>query len=93
MAAFELLSNTVRLSPERRIEDSVGNFHSLTACRNTLFCNMLRRDARERRSDGDVESAMNGFFNRLLDCRLLSNLMTLAEVLNDGGGISLLCGR
>ena len=29
MAAFELLSKSVRLSPERRIEDSVSNFHSL----------------------------------------------------------------
>ncbi len=26
-----------------------------------------RRDARERRSDGDVEKAMDGFFNNLLD--------------------------
>jgi len=33
MAAFELLSKTVRLSPERRIEDSVSNFHSLD-CRH-----------------------------------------------------------
>jgi hypothetical protein len=26
-----------------------------------------RRDARERRSDGDVEKAMDGFFNNLLE--------------------------
>ena len=39
------------------------------------------------------ENAMGGFFNRLLDCRLPFNLRTVAEVLNDGGGIPLLCGR
>jgi len=56
MAAFELLSDTVRLSPERRIEDSESNFHRL-------------------------------------DCRLLFNLKTAAEVRNDGGGFPLLRGR
>ena len=33
-----------------------------TGCLNAAEC----RDARERRSDGDVEKAMDGFFNNLL---------------------------
>jgi hypothetical protein len=43
--------------------------------------------------NGDVEDAVNRFFCSLLDCRLLFSLRTVAEVLNDGGGIPLLCGR
>ncbi len=39
------------------------------------------------------ENAMDGFFNRLLDCRLLLNFKRLVEVLNDGGGFPLLRGR
>ncbi len=53
---IELLFNTLRLSPTRRIEDSVSNFHRL-------------------------------------DCRTLSNLKTVVEVLDDGGGFPLLRGR
>ena len=31
-----------------------------------------RRDARERRSDGDVEKAMDGFFNNLLGMEMMA---------------------
>ena len=92
MAAYKLLSNLVRLSPQRRIEDSVSNFHSLTTCGKPPFWNTLRAVTGDRVRMVRV-NAMNGFFNRLLDCRLLLNLKTVAEVLNDGGGFPVLRGR
>ena len=46
-----ILDNAMGVSPKGRGQDARVN----------------RRDAQERRSDGDVEKAMDGFFNNLLE--------------------------
>ncbi len=50
------MDNAIGVSPKGRGQDARVN----------------RRDARERRSYGDIEKAMDGFFNKLLETEMVA---------------------
>jgi len=75
MRPSRLLKNAVFLLPARRYRatDIFDGCKPLKMgairkprCQTGRLNGAERRDARERRSDGDVEKAMDGFFNNLL---------------------------